>query len=274
MPVIHAAGVLDDGALAEQTLERGARVLAPKVAGAWNLHHLTRHADLDFFVCFSSASGTLGWRGQAMYAAANTFMDALMEHRAASGMHGLSIAWGPWARVGMAARSDASEIAVRRARGVRPIAPESALLALERLLVQGPAHVLCVSADWNAFARSWHAKRMPDYLRALVLNDPNASLGAVEAELGVGKEPGALRAVLEQTPVNQRLAVLSRYVRALLARTLRFSSSDQIDPRQGFFDMGVDSLSAVERAKEDGLGSVAIHSGALGRGRPWRCWLQ
>jgi acyl carrier protein len=181
-----------------------------------------------------------------MYAAANTFMDTLMAHRASSGMHGLSIAWGPWARVGMAARSDAAETAVRKARGVRPIAPESALLALERLLVQAPAHVLCVSADWNAYARSLHAKRMPDYLRALVQHDPNASLGLVEAELGVGKEPGALRSALEQTPVNQRLAVLSRYVRALLARTLRFSSSDRIDPRQGFFDMGVDSLSAVE----------------------------
>ncbi|MFM7174427.1 MAG: SDR family NAD(P)-dependent oxidoreductase, partial [Caldilinea sp.] len=72
--IVHAAGVLDDGLLAQQSVERWTRVLRPKVDGAWHLHRLTQAGEmagaLDFFVCFSSASSMLGAVGQSNYAAA------------------------------------------------------------------------------------------------------------------------------------------------------------------------------------------------------------
>ena len=84
--IIHAAGVLDDGILRDQRWERFAPVLAPKVAGAWNLHLATRHVPLDFFVLFSSTAAVLGHAGQANHAAANAFLDSLAHARRAAGL--------------------------------------------------------------------------------------------------------------------------------------------------------------------------------------------
>ncbi|MGE3806859.1 MAG: SDR family NAD(P)-dependent oxidoreductase, partial [Gemmataceae bacterium] len=98
--VIHAAGVLDDGVLLNQTSERFARVLAAKVEGAWNLHRLTMDLPLDFFVLYSSMAALLGPAGQGNHAAANAFLDALAHHRRARGLPAQSINWGAWGEVG------------------------------------------------------------------------------------------------------------------------------------------------------------------------------
>ena len=92
--IIHAAGVLEDGVLQQQTWERFRRVMAPKVQGAWNLHVFTQNQSLDFFVLFSSSASILGAAGQANYGAANAFLDALATYRRSQGLPGLSINWG------------------------------------------------------------------------------------------------------------------------------------------------------------------------------------
>ena len=102
--VVHAAGVLDDGMLSEQTASRFERVLSPKVQGAWNLHTLTESLELDAFVLFSSMAGAFGSAGQGGYAAANTYLDGLAAHRRARGLPAQSLGWGPWAEQGMARR--------------------------------------------------------------------------------------------------------------------------------------------------------------------------
>src|SRR5262249_24825362 len=101
--VFHCAGRLDDGILLKLTPERFNRVSEPKGAGSWNLHTLTRDRRLDYFVLFSSAAALLGSPGQANYSAANAFLDGLARYRHSLGLPALSIDWGPWADIGLAA---------------------------------------------------------------------------------------------------------------------------------------------------------------------------
>ena len=150
--VIHAAGVLDDSIFANLTAERVAKVLAPKVQGAWNLHQLTAALPLDFFVLFSSLASVTGSPGQAAYSAANAFLDGLAHHRAASGLPALSLNWGGWKGAGMAGRVDAS---VRPNTGpFRQMRSELAVAAFGQLLSSSAVQIAIADVDWDEFESS------------------------------------------------------------------------------------------------------------------------
>jgi amino acid adenylation domain-containing protein len=139
--VFHAAGVLDDGVLTNQSEDRFATVMGPKADGAWHLHQLTRELPLECFVLFSSAAGLLGAAGQANYAAANAYLDALAHARRASGLAALSVNWGPWADAGMAAKQDSRGAKQWETRGIGTIPAARALEVLGRLMAGAPAQV-------------------------------------------------------------------------------------------------------------------------------------
>ena len=149
--IFHLAGVLDDGVLREQTRERFDRVMAAKVLGAWNLHELTRDDPLDLFVLFSSAAALLGSPGQGNYAAANAFLDALAHHRRWEKLPALSVNWGSWAEVGMAARLERAEGGDCRPRGVGWIEPTRGLRVLEHLLSEDRIQAGVLPIDWPKF---------------------------------------------------------------------------------------------------------------------------
>ena len=103
----HAAGVLDDHLMADLTSEHFERVLLPKIKGTLNLHFASSlfNANIEHFVLFSSVASMIGTAGQGNYCAANAFMDSFACHRVGVGLKGVSVQWGPWAEVGMAARA-------------------------------------------------------------------------------------------------------------------------------------------------------------------------
>ncbi len=145
--VVHAAGLLDDGVVMQLDRQRLARVLAPKLRGAWNLHVLTQACPLDFFILFSSVAPLLGSPGQANYAAGNAFLDALAHYRRQRGMPALSINWGPWAEIGMAAR--AANVGQLAGQGIMPMASEMAFKNLEHLLSGDVPQAGVMDVDWS-----------------------------------------------------------------------------------------------------------------------------
>jgi myxalamid-type polyketide synthase MxaB len=234
--VVHAAGVLDDGVLAQQSRERFARVMGPKARGAMHLHRLTEDAPLDLFVLFSSASALLGSPGQANYVSANTFLDALAHHRRARGLAALSINWGPWSGGGMAAAASRHRGAT--SDGVRWITPERGRALLARAVREPGAQVGVVSIDWRALAATAGVQAGRPLFTELLD-------GASAASSGPSAVLGQLRARIAEVEPAGRLPLMVEAVRAHLAAVLR-TSPETLDPAESLSQLGIDSLMAVE----------------------------
>jgi myxalamid-type polyketide synthase MxaB len=241
--VFHAAGVVEDAALAQQTVGGLVSVMGPKVLGTWHLHQATSGADLDHFVLFSSAASMLGSAGQANYAAANAFMDALAVMRRGSGLPALSICWGPWEGAGMAAALDARQRQRLAARGVNTIAPDRGIATLADLLDGDRALVGVLPMDWARYVATIHRGRAPRFLADLVPATPPTAPAARADSPRPRQDFGARFAA---APAGDRRRMLAEYVRAEIAAVMGMDSGTQIEARQRLFDIGIDSLMAVE----------------------------
>jgi acyl transferase domain-containing protein/predicted O-methyltransferase YrrM len=228
--IIHAAGVLEDGVLASQTWENFEKVFAPKVFGAWNLHTATKHLPLDFFVLFSSVAALLGSPGQANHVAANTFLDALAAYRQAQGLAGMSINWGAWSEIGEAARRKAG--ALVEMKGMGTISPEQGLTILEHLFSQPTAQVGVMPINWSQFLTQW-------------ANVPFFSHFKQEAGSKLEQQADFIKQ-LESISSDEQHDYLLAHVQSQVAQVLGLNPSQPIDVQEGFFDIGMDSLTSVE----------------------------
>ncbi|WP_326699331.1 type I polyketide synthase [Streptomyces sp. NBC_01754] len=238
--VVHAAGVLDDGTIASLGAEHVDRVMRPKADAAWYLHELTAGHDLSLFAVFSSIAGVLGTPGQGNYAAANSYVDALAAHRAASGLPAVSLSWGPWVEVGgMADRLTGSDLARMGRLGVLPLAPGPGLALFDAVCAGGVAHLLPVQLDVRAMADL--GEGLPSMFRGLV------RVAAVRRTAdGEPAAAGGWRRLLAGLTADERDAELLRLVRAEVAAVLGHGNGAEVEPERAFRDLGFDSLAAVE----------------------------
>ena len=253
--VVHAAGVTTEATLETMDPVALLAVLRPKVTGAWVLHELTRELELDFFVLFSSAAAVWGSKGLGHYAAANHFLDALAHRRHAQGLPALSVNWGWWSGAGIA--SAPVQEAFRRA-GVEELRPEQALEALGRLLACGSVQKTVAAVDWSVFKPVYEARRS----RPLVLE-----VGAPASTLR--REPApehrSLRDRLASGSPDERRHLLGDHVAREVGQLLRFGPDERIEPRQGFFKLGMDSIMTVQLRNrlEASLGRLLPHTVAF-----------
>jgi NADPH:quinone reductase-like Zn-dependent oxidoreductase/NAD(P)-dependent dehydrogenase (short-subunit alcohol dehydrogenase family)/aryl carrier-like protein len=230
--VVHAAGVLDDGLLAEQSWSRFVEVLGPKASGAWWLHEATKALPLQAFVLFSSVVGSLGSAGQSSYAAANAFLDGLAHHRRGAGLAGVSIGWGPWAGEGMAGRLGARQQQRLASAGLRAIEPAQGLRWLVRLLRSDAPHVIVAPLDRSRLTARIGAGPVPPLLSRLV-------------EARTTQAGPSLTERLARLAPTDRHRKLVELLRERAAAVMGAASAD-VDPRTPLLDLGLDSLMAVD----------------------------
>ena len=231
--VVHTAGVLDDGAVGSLTAERLDTVFGPKLDAAWYLHELTQRRELSAFVLFSSAAGTFGTPGQANYAAANAFLDALAGYRRDLGLPGVSLGWGAWAETGMLAGSDADRMA---RSGMPPVTPQQGVALFDAAVTSGEAAVLPVRLDMSVLRAQ---PEVPPLLRGLIRTKSKRSVAGTETA-------DTLTRRLSGLSESERTDVLLELIREQVAAVLGYADTSEVRPERQFKELGFDSLTAVE----------------------------
>jgi acyl carrier protein len=239
--VVHAAGIGHAEKLVDLDLAAMRDVLRPKVIGTWELHQALAGRPLDFFVMFSSATHQLGLLGQgvAAYSAANAFLDGMAHLRRARSQPALSLCWGPWTQVGMAAQTGNDERL--RGFGIAGIPPEEGLRALGHFLGKDRAQVWVLPVDW---AKLFEADT--DLARSPWLSEVAAAAGlAGESEDARARRLAFLES-LRSAPAKARHKLLVEHIQAHVVDVMRLESRDAVDWRRGLFEIGMDSLMALE----------------------------
>ncbi|MCK2244442.1 type I polyketide synthase [Crossiella sp. S99.2] len=226
--IFHTAGVLDDATLTTLTPAQLAHVVTAKARSAYLLHHHTRDHNLTAFVLYSSLAGILGNPGQANYAAANTFLDALAHHRHAQGRVATSLAWGLWAEAsGMTGHLTETDQRRLITSGITPLDTEHALALLDLSLTHPDP--VTIPARLNP------ARLNSTSPRPLLANLAPARSTAT----------GLPTQLAQQTPAEQEQTLLALIHTHALA-VLGHPSTHRLDPEQAFQQLGFDSLTAVE----------------------------
>ncbi|MEU0869422.1 SDR family NAD(P)-dependent oxidoreductase [Nocardia brasiliensis] len=230
--IYHAAMVLADGPLAGMTEEQFLRTVQPKVDGAWHLHNHTRELELDAFVMYSSMSWNVGTPGQANYAAANGFLEALAKHRRAHGLPALTVNWGALAEVGFVARTKLDTLA---RLGWTPIIPDHALDFIGRCLAQGVTSTSVFGVNWSKM----------NQVMPIIRSSPRLAHLALAESAGVTASGGTegLRAELLELEESARQP---RLIEALSQQISRIFDMpiDRLAHDVALTDLGMDSLMA------------------------------
>ncbi|WP_276207644.1 SDR family NAD(P)-dependent oxidoreductase [Streptomyces humi] len=243
--VFHSAGVLDDAVVTGLTAEQLDRVLRPKIDAALNLHHLTRDQRLDTFVLFSGAAATFGSSGQAHYAAANVFLEALAAHRVADGLPGTALGWGFWAeRSEMTEHLDA--IAMRRIAqiGLAEMTSEQGLALFDAAVRAGEAFVLPAVLNEVSLREQAVAGTLPAILRDLIRRP--AQRTAARTDSGSAGDTATLAERLAAASDEERTEQLRGLVCAQAAGVLGHATATAVKSHHTFKELGFDSLGAVE----------------------------
>lgn len=244
--VIHLAGVIQDGSFELMTHQDLAAVLRSKLYSAMYLDELTQSHTLSSFILFSSLSGLLGTPGQANYAAANTFLDALAQRRRINGQPAISMAWGPWDEGGMAGKLNTADIARIQKMGLSLLSQRQGLALFDSALHCHQANVVPMNLDHSASAP--HPLLRPLFSSPTQENERVARerSGNSEPQEKTADKPRAIRQALAGLNETNRYNKILSWVTDEVTTVLELAAEDAPLPDRPLQELGLDSLMAVQ----------------------------
>ncbi|HEX8186580.1 MAG TPA: beta-ketoacyl reductase, partial [Blastocatellia bacterium] len=237
-----SGGEVEDGVMERQGWEEYWRGMGVKVEGGRNLHEETREKEIDFFILFSSAASLLGPAGQASHAAANAYLDGLAQYRRGIGLPALSINWGAWSEVGLAAERNTGDRIKKW--GVGTIAPHQGIQILERVLQQSITQIAVMPVDWE----QWRRNEPGGVVRPLLADVARETERRDQARAqttGYKNDEKPFRDLLLALGEQEQQGALQSYLRDQAARVLGLASS-KLDAQRPLTSMGFDSLMSIE----------------------------
>ncbi|MFI6173830.1 SDR family NAD(P)-dependent oxidoreductase [Nocardia sp. NPDC051052] len=238
LAVVHGAGVLADATIEHQTPEHLHRAFAPKATAAWHLHELTHHHNLTTFILFSSAAATLGSPGQANYAAANAYLDALAHHRTTTGHPTTSIAWGLW-NTGMTRKLGAADRRRLAATGLVPIDEADGLALFDAAVAGDEPVVVPLPVNRTVLRRQAADGHLPAVLRELVPQPDRVAAASATPQQ-------AFADTLHGLAPHEQRERLGQLIRGRIAAVMGHGSAEAVSMDRPFTDLGFDSLMAVD----------------------------
>jgi acyl carrier protein/NAD(P)-dependent dehydrogenase (short-subunit alcohol dehydrogenase family) len=231
--IVHAAGILDDAVVSHLSLSKFESVMAGKIGGALAMDARLKDFDLDFLVYYSSAAGVLGSPGQANYAAANAMLDALAHNQRARGIPAISIDWGSWSEVGLAAAKDNRGARIA-SRGLKPLSPKQGAELLIEILRREPTQVAAMHLD----AEQWCVSNPAAERSGLFVK-------FMERSAATARDGGDFLAGLTLLDGKELRHTLIAWLREQVAAVLRLSV-ERLPEDKALRSLGLDSLMALE----------------------------
>jgi acyl transferase domain-containing protein/NADPH:quinone reductase-like Zn-dependent oxidoreductase/NAD(P)-dependent dehydrogenase (short-subunit alcohol dehydrogenase family)/acyl carrier protein len=231
--IVHAAGILDDAVLSGLSRKKFETVMAGKVSGAFALDARVASGELDFLVYYSSVAGVLGIPGQANYAAANSILDALAHCQRARGIPAISINWGTWADVGLAAAGENRGVRLA-SQGLQSLTREEGAALIMHVLTEAPAQVSAMRFSAGQWCASHPSAGCSGFLAKLVRESTAAS-----------RQDTDFADSLKSLAATELRVALTGWLRHQIATVLRLDVERVPDDRP-LRSLGLDSLMALE----------------------------
>jgi acyl carrier protein len=236
--VFHCAAVIRDASLANIDQADFVEVLRPKLAGAWNLHRLTREDALEHFVLYSSATTLFGNPGQASYVAANLYLEALAAHRRGLGLPALAVGWGAIGGTGHLARNPTVARMLNDRAGVRLLDPGRALKRLGEIISGTAPHLAFAEMSWARLAMLPAIAKAPKFARVRA--------GAAQPASDIpGLNIEELRSHLSDLPRADAIAFVEQMLVERIAGVVGLAPA-KLPVSKPLFDLGMDSLMLLE----------------------------
>ena len=229
--VVHAAGILDDGAVLNLSPVQFSKVISPKVDGAWNLHQYFHNRTLDDFILFSSGASVLGTAAQGNYTAANMALDQLAQYRHAKGLAAMSINFGNIGETGLAA-ADLKRGERLKEQGMGVLLPADLPAYFDALLSLPGAQYMLMDIDFSKWSTSNSGVKGNPFFSKVLPQDSSAALEETGKEKSFANMAAAVRHF--RNAVKQHISAITKVPAAKIKEDATFKS------------MGIDSLMAVQ----------------------------